>query len=167
MTFHQVLKTLTCIGLASISSMSTADTSELFAIVESRPISELWLNPGFYTYHFQSDQGFNNNNLGFGGEYRYSTTSSIVVGGFQNSDWKTSDYVGWYWRPITLGPVHLGAEVGGIDGYSRIVNGGWFPVVVPVASLEYNSIGANIVFVPSYKDQLHGGLSLQLKVKIY
>jgi len=158
---------LVCIVLASFSVISAADPTGFFSIVEPKPISELWLNPGFYTYHFQSDQGFNNNNLGFGGEYRYSTTSAIVAGGFHNSDWKTSDYAGWFWRPLAVGPVSLGAVVGGIDGYSRISNGGWFPVALPVASLEYKNIGANMLFVPSYKEQLHGGLSLQLKVKVY
>jgi hypothetical protein len=167
MTCHPILKMLVCIVLASFSVISAADPTGFFSIVEPKPISELWLNPGFYTYHFQSDQGFNNNNLGFGGEYRYSTTSAIVAGGFHNSDWKTSDYAGWFWRPLAVGPVSLGAVVGGIDGYSRISNGGWFPVALPVASLEYKNIGANMLFVPSYKEQLHGGLSLQLKVKVY
>jgi hypothetical protein len=167
MTFHHVLKTLTCIGLASISAMSAAETLGSFAIVESKPISELWLNPGFYSYHFKKDMGFNNNNLGIGGEYRYSTTSAITVGGFHNSDWRTSHYVGWNWQPLALGSVQLGAVVGGVDGYPKAFNGGWFPAVLPEASLEYKSIGANLIFTPGYKDRLYAALSLQLKVKVY
>lgn len=167
MTSHNVVKILTCICLTSLSAISTAETTGLFAIVESKPISEFWLNAGFYSYHFQKDRGFNDNNLGLGVEYRHSTVASIAVGGFHNSDWHTSHYIGWYWRPLALGPVHFGAVVGGVDGYPRVNNGGWFPAVIPAASLEYKSIGANVTFIPSYKERLNGALSLQLKVKVY
>ena len=162
-----ILKTLTCIVLASTSAVSTADTLGPFTIVESRPMSELWLNPGFYTYHFQKDRGFNNNNLGLGGEYRYSTTSSITVGDFHNSDWQRSRYIGWYWHPLAWGSVCFGAAVAGMDGYPKMNNGSWFPAVIPAASFEYKGFGANMLFVPSYPNKLHGGLSLQLKMKAY
>ncbi len=155
------------LGLAIISSMSHADTSPTLSAVDSAPISEFWLNPGFFTYHFQSTNRFNNVNWGVGGEYRFSTTSSMVAGEFHNSDWGTSDYFGWYWRPLQIGSVSLGAEIGAIDGYPKMQSGNWFPVAVPVASFENKFMGANFVFVPSYKDQLHGGLSIQFKVKVY
>ena len=158
---------LTCIALSSFSAISVADPSGLFSIIEPKPISELWLNPGFYSYHFKKDMGFNNNNFGLGGEYRYSTTHSIVAGSFHNSDWQTSHYVGWSWQPLALGPVRMGMVVGGIDGYPKAFNGGWFPAALPEASLEYKNIGANLIFTPGYKDKLYAALSLQLKVKIY
>lgn len=162
-----ILKILACIGLAPAFTISAAEAAEHSAIIESRPINELWLNAGFYSHHFQKDKGFNNNNMGLGGEYRYSTVASIAAGGFNNSDRQTSHYVGWYWHPLALGSVRFGVAIAGIDGYPKIKNGGWFPSVTPVASLEYKSIGANIVFVPTYKDKLHGALSLQLKVRMY
>jgi len=166
-SFHNILRMLVCIMFTSISAISAAETWGPFTIVEPKPISELWLNPGFYTFHFQNDKGLNGNNLGFGGEYRYSTTSSIMAGEFHNSDWQTTHYLGWYWHPLALGPVSFGATVSGMDGYPRVVHGGWFPAVLPVASVEYKNIGLNMVFVPNYKERLYGGLSLQLKVKVY
>jgi hypothetical protein len=125
------------------------------------------LNPGSYSYHFQKDKGLNNNNSGLGGEYRYSTVSSVTLGVLDNSDRQTSRYAGWYWQPLELGPVRLGAVVGGMDGYPKMRNGGWFVVAIPTASLEYKYIGANLMFIPGYKDRLYGAISLQLKIKVF
>ena len=167
MKLHVVLITLISAGMALISSIATSETWGNISTIESKPLNELWLNPGFYTYHFQSNLQLNDNNLGFGGEYRYSTTSAVVLGEFHNSDWGTSDYIGWYWRPIAIGLIGMGAEIGVIDGYPKFSNGGWFPVVVPVASYEYKNVGANIIVIPNFKEQMHGGISLQLKVKLF
>lgn len=167
MTFHNALKMLACIVLVFMSAMATAETWGPFEVVEAKPISELWLNPGFYSYHFDKNMGFNDNNLGFGGEYRYSTRNAIVAGAFHNSDWKTSRYVAWNWQPLALGPVRLGAVVGTIDGYPKAFNGGWFPAVLPVASFEYHRIGANLLYTPGYKDRVYSSLSLQIKVKVH
>jgi hypothetical protein len=161
-----LLNTLICVSLTLFSSTSIADSWADISNIESTPVSELWLNAGFFTYHFQSNLQLNDNNLGFGAEYRYSTTSSIVLGEFHNSDWGTSDYAGWYWRPLAIGSVSLGAEMGVIDGYPKFSNGSWFPVLIPLASYEYKNIGANIIVIPNYKQQMHGGISLQFKVKL-
>ncbi|MEJ1958437.1 MAG: hypothetical protein WDM70_02400 [Nitrosomonadales bacterium] len=82
MKSHHVLKPLTVIALFSISVNSGA---EVFSLIESKPISEVWLNPGFYSYHFQREKALNSNDFGLGGEYRYSTTSSATFGLFYNS----------------------------------------------------------------------------------
>ncbi len=166
MKVHGLLNTLICVCMTIISSTSNAESWAGISNIESTPINEFWLNAGFFTYHFQSNLHLNDNNLGLGGEYRYSTTSSIVLGEFHNSDWVTSDYVGWYWRPVALGPVSFGAEMGVIDGYPKFANGGWFPVVIPAAGYEYKNIGANIIVIPNYSEQLHGGISLQFKIKL-
>ena len=159
-----LLKTLACIGLAAVSFATSAET---FSTVESQPISELWLNAGFYSFHFQKDKGFNNNNFGPGVEYRYSTVSSVTFGAFDNSDNHTSRFAGWYWQPLGLGPVRLGAVVGAMDGYRKMNAGGWFLTAIPAVSVEYKNIGANVLIVPNYKDSLHGAIYLQLKLKIF
>jgi hypothetical protein len=46
-------------------------------------------------------------------------------------------------------------------------NGAWFPALIPVASIEYERVGANIAFVPSIQNRLYGAVSVQLKVKLY
>lgn len=164
---HTVRKSLITIVLALSPAVSSAETSSFISIVETKPISELWLNPGFYSYHFQKDKGLNNSNFGLGGEYRYSTASSVTLGIFDNSDRQTSRYVGWYWRPFESGPFRFGAVVGAMDGYPNMLNGGWFIVVIPTASIQYGNIGANLMFVPSYKDRLYGAISLQLKFRAF
>ncbi len=163
-TFRRLLLTLICIVTTPISLSSNA---EIFSIIESKPISEIWLNPGAYSYHFQKDKGFDNNNYGLGGEYRYSTTSSVMLGVFHNSDRDTSHYIVWHWQPLEFGPVHLGAVAGVIDGYPQMLDGGWFPVVIPMLSVEYRYIGANLLLVPSYQNRLHGAISLQLKLRVF
>ncbi len=166
MTRHNVPATLTLIGLALSPALSAAETLGIFTVAESKPVSELWLNPGFYSYHFQRNKGFNDSNFGLGGEYRYSTTGSVTLGVFENSDRQTSHYAGWYWQPLGLGPVRLGAIAGAIDGYP-MWNGGWFIAVIPTASIEYKYIGANLMFIPGYKDKLYGAITLQLKLRVF
>ena len=164
MPFHNLLKILVCLGLATIPFTSNAETSP---IIESKPISELWVNPGFYSFHFQRDKGLNGNNFGPGIEYRYSTTSSVTVGSFDNSDNQNSHFAGWYWQPIGLGPARLGMVVGVLDGYPKMKDGGWFPAVIPAVSMEYKMVGTNILIIPGYKDRLYGAISVQVKLKVY
>jgi len=162
-----IRKTIISLVLASIPAISFAENQGFFAFVEGKPISELWLNPGFYSYHFQKDKGLNNSNFGLGGEYRYSTVSSITLGVFDNSDRQASHYAGWYWQPLEMGPVRAGVVIGAIDGYPKMLNGGWFLAAIPVASIENHNFGANILFMPSYKDRLYGAISFQLKLRVY
>jgi hypothetical protein len=167
MTRLSIRKSLLVIGLTLAPIVSAAETTGFISIAESKPISELWLNPGFYSYHFQKDKGLNNSNFGLGGEYRYSTVSSVTLGIFDNSDRQTSRYVGWYWQPLEFGPLRFGAVVGAVDGYPHMLDGGWFIAVIPTASIQYKLIGANLMFVPSYKDRLYGAISLQLKLRVF
>jgi len=153
--------------LAIISLPTSAGTLPPFELVEAKPADQLWLNAGFLSYHFQTDKGLNNTNLGLGGEYRYSTVYSVTAGQFNNSDSQTSHYASFYWQPLAWGRLRLGAVIGGFDGYPKMQNGGWFVAAIPVASLEYGSIGANLAVVPAYKDRLYGAFSLQLKIQLY
>lgn len=161
-----VSKALICIGLTLIPAISAAETSIVFKSVEQMRISELWLNPGFYSCHFQKNKGLNNSNFGLGGEYRYSAVSSVTLGIFNNSGRQTSRYVGLYWQPLTFGTVRFGAVVTAIDGYS-MRNGGWFIAALPAASIEHKRIGVNLFYIPSYKDEISGSLSLQLKLRMF
>lgn len=137
-----------------------------FQISESAPLHEVWLNPGFYSWHFDRDVGLNGNNNGFGAEYRYSTTQSVMAGRFYNSDRAISNYAVWMWQPLLLGPVRLGALAGAIDGYYHANNGGWFPMAIPVASYEYKNVGINLTVVPTIPDTVYGSFTIQLKLKV-
>lgn len=133
---------------------------------EEAPLSQTWLNLGFYSYHFQRDEGLADGNPGLGVEYRYSTVAALTAGRFRNSDRALSSYAGLYYQPFAIGPVRLGAVFGGFNGYPKMRDGGWFLAAIPVASLEYQSVGLNLALVPTYKDRLYGALTFQLKFKL-
>lgn len=152
-------------GLFCVSAH--AESSNSFELVDAQPISEVWLNPGFLSYHWQRDQNLNGNNYGLGAEYRFSTVASVTAGEFYNSDREHSKYLGLYYQPVAVGPVRLGAALGAFDGYPKMKNGGWFLAAIPVASFDYKRVGLNLSFVPSYKDRLYGALSFQFNFKVY
>ena len=136
-------------------------------IIEPQSKSEFWINPGMYSYHFQKDQNLNNNNWGVGLEYRFNTVASATIGNFKNSDNGHSSYAGIYYQPISIGPVKLGVVGGGFNGYQSTNNGGWFPAVLPALTVEEGRFGANLFFIPTVGDRVHGAIALQLKVKLY
>ena len=165
MTFTRLAAT--SIVLSLFSTISFAEHSTFYDSIEEEPINEVWLNPGLHSYHFQTDRNLNNNNYGLGVEFRYSTTKSFTVGSFYNSEYETSNYAAWIWQPVMLGPVRFGALLGAINGYPRANNGGWFPLILPVASYEYKFVGINLTYIPTIQNTLYGALSLQLKIKVY
>jgi hypothetical protein len=127
----------------------------------------LWLASGFATYHFQSDKDLNGRNPGIGVEYRLRDTMAVTAGRFYNSDREHSRYAGLYYQPWTVAGVKLGAVVGGFDGYPKMRDGGWFLAAIPTATFEYKRVGINVAVVPTYKERLHGGISVQLKFKLW
>lgn len=138
-----------------------------YAEDEAARRSEVWLDTGFATYHFQSDKNLNGRNPGIGLEYRYSDESALTAGRFYNSDRQHSNYAGVYYQPWNVGPVRLGAVVGGFNGYPKMREGGWFLAIIPAATFEYKRVGVNVAVVPTYKNRLHGGISMQLKFKLW
>lgn len=160
-----------CIALIGAAAALTgvparADSDQWIGLADNQPLRQTWLNAGFFSYHFQRDKNLNGSNGGLGIEQRLSTVTALTAGRFYNSDRRYSNYAGVYYQPVALGPFRVGAVVGGFNGYPRMRDGGWFLAAVPVASVEYQSVGLNLAFVPSYKDRLYGAISLQLKLKI-
>ncbi len=162
-----ISRSLPRLTAALLAFCCTAAMADTFDVIEPAPLKQVWLNAGFYSYHFQRDKGLNDSNPGLGAEYRFSTVASATVGRFYNSDRYYSNYAGVYYQPIALGPVRIGAVVGGFNGYPKMRNGGWFPAAIPTLSYEYKSVGLNLAIVPSYKDRLYGALSFQLKFKVF
>ena len=158
--------TLIAIGASQlIFRVAHAEDERNCNIFDSMTLSETWINVGFYSYHFQRDNGLNDSNPGIGAEYRFSSKSSITAGRFYNSDRQYSNYVGAYYQPFSIGVVRIGVVAGAFNGYPKMRNGGWFLAAIPVASVEYQRVGLNVSLVPSYKDRLYGALSFQLKSK--
>jgi hypothetical protein len=135
-------------------------------IIEVKPLEELWLNPGLYSYHFDTDKNLVSDNWGLGAEYRYSTINTVAIGRFHNSIGENSNYAAWYWQPLVMGSIRLGGLVGIIDGYPNAFDGDWFPMLLPAASYEYKNFGINLTIVPTYKNAVYGSISLQLKLRI-
>ncbi|MGC2165078.1 MAG: hypothetical protein WA632_03570 [Gallionella sp.] len=156
-----------CFELFAGPVMAGVEATKDSAASDPKSKNQVWLNPGFYSYHFQKDKGLNNRNFGAGVEYRFSHMNSITLGMFGNSDNQTSHYLGWYWLPVDLGCARIGAVFGAIDGYPRMLDGGWFLAAIPTASIEYQNVGLNLLFMPSFQDRLYGALSIQLKFRIY
>lgn len=154
-------------ALLACSAGARAELANPFNLIESAPLHQVWINGGFYSYHFNRDKDLNGSNGGIGAEYRFSTVSAVTVGRFYNSDRAYSNYAGMYYQPFALGPFRLGAVIGAFDGYPKTRDGGWFPAVIPTISYEYQRVGLNLAIVPSYKDRLYGALSFQLKLKVF
>ena len=154
-------KPLAALGLTLIAYSCAAQEA-----ADKRP-GELWLDTGFATYHFERDRNLNGSNPGVGLEYKFSDTMAVTAGRFYNSERKHSRYAGLFYQPWTLGGVRLGAVVGGFDGYPKMHDGGWFVALVPAATWQYKRVGVNVALVPTYKDRLRGGVSVQLKFKLW
>ena len=128
-------------------------------------ISQVWINPGFYSLHFDRNKGLEDFNPGIGIEWPIDKTFSLTAGAFRNSDRKHSNYAGLYVMPFEFHGVKLGAVVGGFDGYPNTNNGGWFAALIPTAAIEGKHWGLNIAIVPSIKNRLYGAISFQLKYR--
>ncbi len=144
-----------CVGVAGLISPAHAEFDA----------KRLWVNAGFYSAHFDTDQGLRNANPGLGFEYRINDTWSATAGRFINSNNANSSYVGAYYQPWTFAGVKLGVVAGAFNGYPKAFNGGWFPAVLPVATLESGNFGLNVALVPPMKDRLYGAVSFQLKFR--
>lgn len=151
--------------LLPVSAM--AQDGDWFSKIESDPKSEFWLDSGFATYHFDSDKDLNGANKGLGAEYRFNGITSATIGRFYNSDRQWSNYAGVIWQPYAIGQVRVGLALAAFDGYPKMRDGGWFPAAIPTLTYEYRRVGVNVGIIPSYKDRLYGGISVQLKLKLF
>jgi hypothetical protein len=145
----------------------SADSDDVIQIITPKSASQVWINAGMVSYHFQTDQNLNGGNWGVGLEYRFNTVASLTAGRFYNSDRDHSNYAGVYYQPIAVGPIKLGAVFGGFNGYPDTNNRGWFAAALPAATWEGKWLGANIFVIPTIGDRVHGAISLQLKLKIF
>ena len=137
----------------------------LWPTAHALDLARTWVNPGFYSFHFERDKHLNNVNTGLGIEVPLNDTYALTAGVFRNSDRATSNYLGVYVMPFQLGRFKAGAVVGGFNGYPNANHGGWFPAIIPVLALEGRQLGMNVSFVPTVQDKLHGAISFQVKYR--
>ena len=129
-------------------------------------LAEVWVNPGFYSHHFDKSKNLNNSNHGLGVEATINHTYSLTAGVFENSDRQTSHYIGAYVMPFQRGALKAGAAVGVFDGYPKMREGGWFPAIVPTMAIEGKRLGLNISYTPKIGDKVNSALSFQVKFNI-
>jgi hypothetical protein len=153
--------------LALAACCPLAHGGDLVSRIGQDPLRQFWIDSGFATYHFDRSRDLNGRNVGLGGEYRFRGDLTLIGGRFRNSDREYSNYTGLVWQPLAVGPLRLGAVAGVFNGYPHMREGGWFAALIPVATLEYQRVGVNFGFVPTYKDRLYGGLSVQLKYRLF
>ena len=128
--------------------------------------NEVWLNVGGFSRHFHRGNGYNENNLGLGAEYRTSAEVSYMAGAYYNSVRKTTTYVAMNWQPLTLGPIKLGATLGVMDGYPSLAKGGAFFAALPMATWEGKRYGINVGLIPSI-GKVDGAVIVQFKLRVY
>ena len=132
---------------------------------------QVWLNPGIYSYHFDTDKDLRNNNVGFGIEVMSANEHVLMAGSFINSNSARTHYGGYEWRPLhwKFSGVDVGAGImiGAFDGYPNYRDGAWFVAPLPMLSIEGRYLGANISVVPTYKDRFDGALSVQVKLRVW
>jgi hypothetical protein len=63
-----------------------------------------WINPGFFTHHFESGD-FREENYGPGVELVLAPQHALLPGSFINSDRERSRYAAYYWRPCAGRPA--------------------------------------------------------------
>jgi hypothetical protein len=110
------------------------------AVPAQEPV-QVWLDPGFFSYHFQ-DENYRQDNYGFGVGVFMAPEHGFIAGTYLNSDDERSRYAAYHWRPLRWGnPAGLSARaglvIGLLDGYSNTNDGDWFAVILPTLSVEY------------------------------
>jgi hypothetical protein len=135
-------------------------------VIAPAALADIWVNPGFYSHHFDTSKNLNNNNHGFGVEASITDTYSLTAGVFENSDRATSHYMGAYVMPFKVGALKAGAAIGAFDGYPKMRDGGWFPALIPTMAIEGRRLGLNISYTPKIGDKVNSALSFQVKFNI-
>jgi hypothetical protein len=154
-------------GALLLTSNLASAQEKLISIVKPEARSQIWINPGFVSYHFDQNKNLNNGNWGAGAEYRFNTVASATIGRFYNSNREYSNYAGLYYQPIAIGPIKLGAVLGGFNGYPQTNSGGWFAAALPALTWEGDRVGANVFLIPTMGDRVNGAISVQLKLKVF
>jgi len=158
-------RTLLLLGAAISSAAAQAETKP----EESFP--QVWINPGIYSYHFDSSKGLRNNNIGVGAELRLASDHALMAGTFINSNRQRSHYATYQWRPLHWKwaglDIGAGVAVGGFDGYPNYRNGAWFLAPLPMLTVEGKTFGANISVIPTVANRFDGALAVQVKMRVW
>lgn len=133
--------------------------------------TQIWINPGIYSQHFDSGKGLRNNNIGFGAEVLLARDHGLMAGSFINSNRARTHYAGYQWRPLhweTAGiNLSAGIALSAFDGYPNYRNGAWFVAPLPMLSIEGRTFGVNLSLIPTVKNRFDGALAIQVKLRVW
>lgn len=135
----------------------------------------LWLTSGFLSRHVGSGNTgrYNEKNGGLGVEFALDADWRLAAGSYRNSVREHSRYAQAVWTPAWTRAqagewkFGLGAALGVVDGYPAMRHGGFFPTVLPVASVEWRRVGVNLTYIPSLAGNVTGAFALQLKLAVF
>lgn len=157
-----------CVSMAALvllAPTSFAQSAPTTMDVQSPHTSQVWLNLGGFSRHFNRTPGHNEHNLGLGIEYRTSPEISYMAGSYKNSVSKHTTYAAVNWQPWLVGPFKVGAAIGLMNGYPAVNRGGNFFAALPMISYEGRRFGVNIGLVPSIKN-VDGAVIVQFKLRV-
>lgn len=163
MNIHTACALLAALTLAAPAAL--AESSSTTLDLASASSSQLWLNVGGFSRHFKRQNGYNENNLGLGIEYRTSPEISYMAGSYYNSVRKNTTYAAVNWQPWSMGAFKLGAAVGLMNGYPAMNRGGNFFAALPMVTYEGRRFGINVGLIPSIKN-VDGAVIVQFKVRM-
>lgn len=159
------LASLMRVVLAFLASSSSAHAED------AQSSLQVWLNPGYFSWHFDSSKDFRHDNWGIGAEAVLAPDHAVMAGNYINSDGQRSRYAAYQWRPLHWRPhdidISAGVVLSVIDGYPRMNNGGWYLALLPLLVVEGKRVGANFSVVPTIKDKIDGAVVLQIKVRVW
>lgn len=127
--------------------------------------SETWLTASLGSYHFQRGQGYCEVNPGTG--YERGERLRFVAGVFQNSNCRTSTYIGLSYSFVQWGSFSLGGALAAFTGYDKVSKEKQREDKVifaplPVVSYEASRWGLNLIVLPPH-DDFKGGVGVQVK----
>lgn len=146
-------------------AVAIVGVSMLFKATALADETKVWVSPGAVSYHFDRSKGYNEFNYGLGVDYAVTDSIGAGVGVYKNSQGKKSFYLLAGYKPLTLwGVVRVGVLAGIVNGYGddrKDIT----PVVLPVASIEGEHIGADLSVVPPIGDKVDGAVAVRLKFR--
>lgn len=135
--------------------------------IQNCSASELWLNTGGVSYHFDRKKDFNETHAGLGVEWRANEDLSVMAGFHENSLNLRSRYASVQYQPLHIAGIRFGVSAGLLDGYPLKKGGGAFFAVIPMATFEGKTFGFNIGVIPDMpKQDVDGTVVIQLKWRI-
>lgn len=131
----------------------------------------IWITTGFLSYHPNRNPDYNERNTGIGGEYHFDDERSLALGHYKNSVRKQSTYLQYVYTPVAIGNIKLGGALGIVDGYPKLRDGKFTPVLLPVASTTFKvfgqNMGLNFVYIPSLIPDTDSSFAVQFKLAVY